>query len=1089
MTNPTEVPGATGPVQDDPPANPYPGLRAFDADEVDLFFGRESQVNELLKRLKGSRFLALLGPSGSGKSSVVKAGLLPALQRGFITGAGSTWRIASLRPEGDPIGNLARALNGPGIFGADGDDEEIAEMQTLLLETTIRGGLTGLVDACREARLPKNENLLVLVDQFEELFRYRQDATKGITNDPAFFSQLLIRATAEVDASIYVVLTMRSDFLGDCTLIPGLAEAINDGMYLIPRLTREERRLAIEGPAGVRGRKMAQPLVIRLLNDAGDSPDRLPVLQHAMMRTWEEWQAQGGSGDLELHHYENIGGMALALSRHADEAFGDLPDARSQAIAEVMFKCLTFKETDGRGVRRPTPVGEIARVAEVDPADVIRVAEPFRLRSRSFLFPPLLPKDPKTRPLTADSVLDISHESLMRVWTRLIEWVDDETEARQSYLELAELAAGEQAGQKGLLEDPELELFLNWQVRQNPTEAWAIQYDPSFDRAILYLKRSADKREKDRWQVEADRQKKLKRLGYTIAAMTVFLFAFAGVIAWGFANEQDAISQRRVAAAAQDSADVARQRARAESLMAAAARDSAGMARASAEVARQRARQDSILAVQTTRRAAAVAAAARDSAEVARDSAEVARQRAVLASIQAARAETEATAARARKDSLATLALARKLALQASNEGDVHLQRLLALQAYVYHMDKGGSLQDPDIYRALQRSIRDGLGELPSRHEDQVRAAAFGPDGSLASVDVAGRLCVWSEPSGARPEVRCTTRALGQALRTVALSPSLGLAAGTQGGRVLLWPDPSDLSNVITLDGAAPCPDDLRCTSGIRALAFVAEAGGESLLAAGQDGSLRRWTLAGPDPGPVTPVADSRPPGSPRVNAAAFGPELREVVLGGDDGTVERRTLGSGRSSPGSRVALPAAATAAAYRPDGGAYAVGLADGRIVLCDACRDAPSGRFLVGHTAGVTALAFHPTDPLLISGSLDGTVRIWNTLEPGNPSVVLEGHLGWVWSVDVSGDGVWIASASADLNVRLWLVHTEDLAREVFCRAEGAQGVALSEWRDFIGAEPADDKPVAPDGGVLDYLREGLGLPASGCSDLTTDRDVR
>ena len=144
------------------------------------------------------------------------------------------------------------------------------------------------MEAARLANLPPEEQLLVLVDQFEELFRVEQDANRHeAENDKAAFVKLLLAATHQSELPIYVVLTMRSDYLGDCAQFWDLPEAINDGQYLIPRLTREQRREVITGPVAVGGAVITPRLVNRLLNDVGDDPDQLPILQHALMRTWD----------------------------------------------------------------------------------------------------------------------------------------------------------------------------------------------------------------------------------------------------------------------------------------------------------------------------------------------------------------------------------------------------------------------------------------------------------------------------------------------------------------------------------------------------------------------------------------------------------------------------------------------------------------------------------------------------------------------------------------------------------------------------------------------------------------------------------
>ena len=330
--------------------NPYPGLRPFRHDENHLFFGRDGQSNDLLRRLRRNRFLAVVGTSGSGKSSLVKAGLLPDLEGGLMSGAGSRWRIALFRPGGNPIANLAEALCRPGILLAEDEAPEDAVMQTALTTVTLRRSALGLVEAYRQATLPASDNLLIVVDQFEELFRFKEAApVENAADEAAAFVKLLLNAAKQREVPLYVIITMRSDFLGDCAEFVDLPEAVNDGQYLIPRMSRNERRQAITGPVAVGGAQMTPRLVQRLLSDMGDNPDQLPILQHALMRTWNHWQAGSeNSQPLDLADYEEIGGMAAALSRHADEAHQELAQdvdmetaRRRQQIAEKMFRLLT----------------------------------------------------------------------------------------------------------------------------------------------------------------------------------------------------------------------------------------------------------------------------------------------------------------------------------------------------------------------------------------------------------------------------------------------------------------------------------------------------------------------------------------------------------------------------------------------------------------------------------------------------------------------------------------------------------------------------------------------------------------------------
>ena len=276
-----------------PPAtrlNPFPGLRPFRTDEDYLFFGREKQTAELLALLRQHRFLAVVGTSGSGKSSLVRAGLLPELQGGAMLKAGSAWEVVLLRPGGDPIANLARAICEAGLY--DPADHDAVPQ---LLATLTHSGM-GLVEAARQSDLEAGANLLVVVDQFEELFRFRQSGAAH-EEAAAAFVNLLLEASQQQEQPVYVVLTMRSDYLGDCSQFRGLAEAVNHGEYLIPRLNRDQLRSAIEGPVKVGGGQIAFRLVQQLLNDVGSDQDQLPVLQHALMRSWDHWSSRKSRGE------------------------------------------------------------------------------------------------------------------------------------------------------------------------------------------------------------------------------------------------------------------------------------------------------------------------------------------------------------------------------------------------------------------------------------------------------------------------------------------------------------------------------------------------------------------------------------------------------------------------------------------------------------------------------------------------------------------------------------------------------------------------------------------------------------------------
>ena len=544
--------------------NPFPGLRSFEPDEDYLFFGREKQVDDLLGRLRRTRFLGVVGGSGSGKSSLVKSGLMPSLRSGYMAKAGSSWRVALLRPGADPIGNLALALNDPAVLG---DDSTMDELSGALLGASLRRSGQGLVDALREARLPPDENVLIVVDQFEELFRFKQArAEAGGRDEAVAFVKLLLEAAHQDDIPIYVVLTMRSEFIGSCAEIPGLAEAVNDGQYLVPRMTRDELRLAITGPVAVGGAQIAPRLVTRVLNEIGDDPDQLPVLQHAMMRTWDEWAStRADRCPIDVEDYEAIGTMEDALSKHADEAYGEITTERGRHLAEMVFKALTETTGQGLGLRRPCRVRELCEIGEASVEEVTAVVDLFREPGRSFLVPSM------ATPIEPETIVDLSHESLMRLWTRLVEWTREEARSAEICRRLSGAAFLHARHEAGLWRDPELQLTLNWRDAQRPTAAWARRYDPDFERAQAFLAASCAARDADAVLRESEaaarllQERKVRRRTYALfgvslvglVAIAIFMTVARSQV--NEASQQVAAAKGQAAAANEQAAAANRQ--------------------------------------------------------------------------------------------------------------------------------------------------------------------------------------------------------------------------------------------------------------------------------------------------------------------------------------------------------------------------------------------------------------------------------------------------------------------------------------------------------------------------------------------------
>jgi YD repeat-containing protein len=513
--------------------SPYPGLRPFDVDESHLFFGREEQTDELLQRLHATHFLGVVGPSGCGKSSLVRAGMIAALSAGFMVAAGARWQFAIMRPESRPMHGLAKALGEQTVIGSEEADKEIA---TGFLDATLRRGPLGVVEALRDTPLPADTNLLILVDQFEEIFRFERE---GGSDEADAFVSLLLETARQREVPVYVVITMRSDFFGDCAIFEGLPEALNESQYLTPRLTREQRQAAIVGPARVFGGDVAPDLVNRLLNQMGTDPDQLPLMQHLLMRMWT-WrfpprEAADGFGtadmateprdpgrELTLADCDAVGGLDHALSRHADEAFESL-DGRQKSIAETLFRILSERAPGNRDIRRPTPAGEVAELAGASLDELVAVVEAFRAPGRSFIVPAF------PEPIGAERVLDITHESLIRQWERLRDWAEEEEQSAETYRRLAQTASLWRRGESALWQPPDLDVALDWRAREQPTALWAKRYGGDFPLAMAFLAESEKARAAREAEAAAKRRTELRRWRWAFASasgLALFLLGF-----------------------------------------------------------------------------------------------------------------------------------------------------------------------------------------------------------------------------------------------------------------------------------------------------------------------------------------------------------------------------------------------------------------------------------------------------------------------------------------------------------------------------------------------------------------------------------
>jgi WD40 repeat protein len=426
------------------PEFPFPGIRPFRVDnqhdERLIFHGRSAQSDEILARLNLKHLVFVLGPSGCGKSSLIKAGVIPSLSAGLLTRAGHSWQTLEMRPGQSPLDELtSQFVKLAGTMRADNGELVHAELKELL--STEKSGLWLIMDQLWSSQSGYNEtvpikskNILLLIDQFEECF----GPQIASLNDVDIFIKLILRFFEKPHPNLYIVITMRTDYIGYCANFVGMSDVINETQYLTPVLRPSELQQTIEKPISQYGGEIDPTLTARLIRDMGSgtayNPDHLPLMQHALLRLWRRASSDHrgpiyNSSEvprLELHDYDRAAGLHGLLNEHADEIFDHISSTggqRAAHITQVLFQCLAERDAQGRYHRTPVLKSIVCEIATCSPIELDAVIKPFE--DATFLH------------VRSDDLIDISHESLIRQWDQFRRWVDEDAERVRFIREIA----------------------------------------------------------------------------------------------------------------------------------------------------------------------------------------------------------------------------------------------------------------------------------------------------------------------------------------------------------------------------------------------------------------------------------------------------------------------------------------------------------------------------------------------------------------------------------------------------------------------------------------------------------------------------
>ncbi len=519
---------------------PYTGLRSFTEDESIYFKGRDHQIDQLTGLLEQNKFLMVTGASGEGKSSLVYAGLIPNARAGFFKAKYTNWVVADFRPERNPVRNMAHSIS------------DKFNLPPATVETELRRGFSSMIDLYthseffideenekwkeleeteQRARKRKAANLMIIVDQFEEFFTNPENFYHEAPSQDSQIVVNLMLETARIalkkNIPVYVVCTMRSDYIGQCSAFRGLPEYIGFSQFFVPRLKRKDLKQVIEEPAILSGNRISQRLIERLVYDLSEGVDQLPILQHALTQIW--LAAKYGNEEMDLLHYAMVGGMPANELPDNDKKlfstwFKSLPEHQQKYYhqaglnkvieihASVLYEnaweyynrsnpenpisqreakriiALTFsgltKIDNSRAVRNRMSLGELTEIINTPNLNlnvIGQVLNIYREEGNSFIRP-FKTDDPESQTLKEETVLDITHESLIRNWNKLKVWANREFEFYSTFLDFKkQLDRWKSHGKSRdfLLPIGSLSYFENWYEECKPNVGWLKRYSES----------------------------------------------------------------------------------------------------------------------------------------------------------------------------------------------------------------------------------------------------------------------------------------------------------------------------------------------------------------------------------------------------------------------------------------------------------------------------------------------------------------------------------------------------------------------------------------------------------------------------------
>lgn len=1112
---------------------PYKGLNYFDEADADLFVGREALTARLTSRLfsltanssaKETRFLAVIGASGSGKSSLVRAGLVPALRWDKKS---ADWHIHILTPTAHPLESLAASLIP--------ENESVTAIASLM-DDLARDQRSLQIFTKRHLSGNNKVRLLLVVDQFEELFALcRSEEERG-----SFIGNLLT-AASEADGPVIVVITLRADFYAHCANYIQLREALSKNQEYIGTMDSVELRRAIEEPAQ-RGRWEFEPgLVDLLLHEVGHEPGALPLLSHALMETWQKRRGRM----MTLSGYASSGGIRGAIAETAEAVFADQFTRKQQEIGRRIFLRLTE-------LGEETATGDTRRRAKLEEL----ILKPEEKNTTQTVLKALA--DARLITTSEDSV-EVAHEALIREWPTLRNWLEDDREGLRLHRRLTDAAqewdslerdtelllrgarltqaqewASTHGNEMNELEREFLDVSIAW--NEHETAERELQRQRELE-AAQKLAESEKQRAEEQTHFAGQLSKRAMYLtgAFVIALLMVFTALYFGSQARQTAltaqNDRRIATARELAAASLNNLNVDPERSILLALQSVSiTRNVNGTVLPESLEALHRAIITSqvrmtlkghvtwVLSADYSPDGSHLASIGYDGTVIVWD---VATGRELLRLPGTSEPNDFVTTKRITYSPNGKLLIAcdrNQVNFYDPISGSL-LKTLIGHKAYVTSIAistdgkriASGGLDGSVIIWDV--SSGDPLLQLPG-HADAIEEVTFSPDGKwLVTAGDDTALRIWDVMTGDMLQqytdftgvvVGVTFSPDGQQLafsddslhvwqfdpettkdgnpiksREVFTIPVASPGSFSADGKVLAGSGGSDTSGIVIKLWDAATGRELLTLAGqkdVKGLAFSPD--GKSLASTSSDGTIRIWSLS-PGEEQITvsvPVAGF----GTRV---VYNPHGQEILTNGGDGTATVWAVGNGKpilTVRGHNLEV----LNVAFSPDGKRFATGSLDGTAIIWDAI----TGQEILtlpAHEFGVRDIVFNQTGDLIATGGFDGTAKLWDA-RSGALIHEITDHNGLVLGVAFSPDGTRLTTSSTDATAKVWDVKTGKLVLTLSGHTDVVIDVAYSPDGTIIATGSGDGTAILWDAATGSQIMRLIGH-SSGVFSVTFSPD--